>query len=199
MKLLPVCLAPFLLLATSSAALSAEPLAVGKSVPDPALLTEEGESVKLSEALDGKPAVLIFYRGGWCPYCTKHLSALSSIEADLLEAGYRIFAISPDQPSVIRETPGRENLNYTLLSDSSAEAAKAFGLVFQVPGELVSKYKEEYQIDLEAASGMKHHRLPHPAVFVVDADGEIQFVHVDENYRERLKPEKIREVVRASG
>ncbi len=177
---------------------NSEPLVTGQSIPDPALRTEEGAAVKLSEALDGRPSVLIFYRGGWCPYCTKHLSALASIEAELLEAGYRIFAISPDQPSVIRETPDRENLKYTLLSDSSAAAAKAFGLVFQVPGELVSKYKNEYQIDLEAASGMDHHQLPHPAVFIVDAAGVIQFVHVDENYRERLEPEKILEAVRAS-
>jgi hypothetical protein len=27
-----------------------------------------------------KPTVLIFYRGGWCPYCMKHLQAPAGIE-----------------------------------------------------------------------------------------------------------------------
>ena len=168
--------------------LQAEPLAVGQSIPDTTLQTGAGNPVKLRALVSEKPTVLIFYRGGWCPYCTKHLMALAVIEKDILAAGYQILAISPDQPSKLAETPGRETLQYTLLSDSSMETAKAFGLSFEVPEELVSKYKNEYQIDIEAAAGAKHHLLPHPAVFVVSADGTIRFGHVNEDYKVRLEP-----------
>ncbi len=171
--------------------LSAAPLSVDEMIPDATLQTEEGKPVKLRELISEKPAVLIFYRGGWCPYCTKHLMEVAGIEKDILAAGYQILAISPDQPSKLAETPGREELHYTLLSDSSMETAKAFGLSFQVPQELVSKYKNEYQIDVEAASGEKHHMLPHPALFVVGKDGVITFAHVDENYRVRLEADAI--------
>lgn len=76
------------------------------------------------------------------------------------------------------------------------ETAKAFGSTFQVPAELVSKYKTEYQIDLEAASSQTHHLLPHPAVYVIGTDGIIRFAHVNEDYKVRLEPDKILEVVK---
>ena len=71
------------------------------------------------------------------------------------------------------------------------EAAKAFGLTFKVPDELVEKYVKEYSIDIEAASGEKHHLLPHPAVFVVDQKGKVNFAHINPNYKERLDAKKV--------
>jgi len=192
----PILLSSVFLIALCGELLAA-PLEVGAPVPATTLRTESGDAVKLAELVKNKPAVVIFYRGGWCPYCTRHLSALVEIEKDILAAGYQILAISPDQPSKIAETPDRESLGYTLLSDSSMETAKAFGITFQVPAELVSKYKNEYQIDLEAASGQTHHLLPHPAVYVIGTDGIIRFVHVNEDYKVRLEPAKILEAINA--
>ncbi len=174
----------------------ASPAAVGDTIPDTTLRDESGVEVNLRELVQEKPAVLVFYRGGWCPYCTRHLSALADIENDILAAGYQILAISPDQPSKLAETPDREKLDYRLLSDSTMETANAFGISFQVPAELVSKYKNEYQIDIEAASGQPHNLLPHPAIYVVGTDGIISFAHVNEDYKVRLEPEKILEAVR---
>jgi peroxiredoxin len=170
-------------------------LGSGDIAPDTTLKTEAGETVNLTDLVKEKPSVLVFYRGGWCPYCTKHLMALAGIEKEISAAGYQVLAISPDQPSKLAETPGREDLHYTLLSDSSMETAKAFGISFQVPQELVSKYKTEYQIDIEADSGETHHLLPHPAVFVLNKEGVITFAYVNEDYKVRLEPEKILEAV----
>ncbi len=166
-------------------------LAVGATIPDVVIRDAEGQNIKLGELVAQKPAVIIFYRGGWCPYCTKHLMALVDIKAQLAKNGYQLLAISPDQPSKIKETPNRDKLDYTLLSDSGMTAAKAFGISFQIPGELVSKYKNDYKIDVEAASGETHHLLPHPAVFVVGKDGVIRFAHVNVDYKTRLDPEAI--------
>jgi peroxiredoxin len=174
------------------------PLKVGDSVPAVVVQTVEGADVTLPEVLAGQPSVVIFYRGGWCPYCVRHLAALAEVEADLLAAGYKLVALSPDRPAKLREKPALEKLNYTLLSDSPATAARAFGLAFQVPDELVAKYKNEYKIDLEGDSGQTHHLLPHPAVFIVDAGGVIRFVHFDPDYRVRLTPEKILAAARAA-
>jgi peroxiredoxin len=171
--------------------LEAKPLGEGAGIPDVQLQTESGKSVKLRELIQDRPTVLIFYRGGWCPYCTTHLSALAKSEKEILAAGYQILAISPDTPASLKATPDRETLGFTLLSDSQAAAAKAFGLAFQLPEELVSKYKSEYQIDVEKASGSTHHLLPHPAVYVVSSDGHITFAYVNEDYKVRLTPDKI--------
>jgi peroxiredoxin len=176
---------------------SSEPLKPGDPIPDSTLKNAADESVSLRKLVSEKPAILIFYRGGWCPYCTRHLQDLARIEKDVLAAGYQLLAISADQPSKLREKPDYQKLNYTLLSDNSMEAAQAFGIAFEVPADLLTKYKSEYNIDLEAASGRTHHRLPHPAVFVVDTQGIVRFAHVNKDYKVRLEPEKILEAVQS--
>ncbi len=170
--------------------------AVGDRVPDVTLKTAESTDLNLRNAVKSKPAVLIFYRGGWCPFCTRHLMALAEVQKDLTVAGYRILAISPDQPAKLTETPGRDELNYTLLSDSDMAAAKAFGVAFKVSDEVITRYKTKHQIDLEAASGKNHHLLPHPAVFIVDQTGIIRFAHVNPDFKTRLDPAEILKTVR---
>ena len=173
------------------------PLKEGDSIPDVTLRTQADQEVSLRKLVARKPTVLVFYRGGWCPFCTRHLGDLAGIEQDLEKAGAQLLAISMDQPAKLRETPNRDQLGYRLLSDSDALAAKAFGIAFQVEDALVKKYKESYQIDLEAASGQTHHILPHPAVFVADTKGTIRFAHVNSDYKVRLEPAKILERVRS--
>jgi peroxiredoxin len=192
---------PLLLLcaALTQAQTHANPLTVGDAVPDVTLRTEEGTEVNLRKLVSEKPTVLIFYRGGWCPFCTRHLQALVGIEDELNRAGAQMLAISMDQPAKLKETPDRDKLGYRLLSDSDAAAAKAFGIAFQVEEALVRKYKESYQIDLEAASGRDHHILPHPAVFVVDTHGRIRFADVNPDYRTRLEPARILEAAKGAG
>lgn len=188
----------FLSLTLTLAAAEATPLQVGDAVPEVVVKTTEGADVSLRDVMAGGPAVIIFYRGGWCPYCVRHLSALAEIEADLLAAGFKLVALSPDRPAKLREKPALEKLNYTLLSDSLATAARAFGLTFQVPDELVAKYKNEYKIDLEGDSGQTHHLLPHPAVFIVDAGGIIRHAHVNPDYKARLESDHILAAARAA-
>jgi peroxiredoxin len=173
------------------------PLTVGAAIPDVTLRTEDDKEVSLRKLVSEKPTVLIFYRGGWCPYCTKHLHALAGIEKELQVAGAQLIAISPDQPSKLKETPDREKLHYRLLSDSDAAAARAFGIAFQVDDATVEKYKT-YKIDLDAAAGRSHHLLPHPAVFVAGTDGVIRFAHVNHDYKVRLEPEAILKAVQST-
>ena len=134
--------------------------------------------------------MLIFYRGGWCPFCTRHLKDLAGIEDDLNKAGAQLFAISMDTPAKLKATPARDQLHYRLLSDSDAVAIKAFGIAFKVDDATVEKYKG-YGINLDAASGKDHHLLPHPAVFVTNTNGVIRFAHVNADYKVRLEPKKI--------
>lgn len=183
-------------LALVQAHTNTQPLKVGDPIPNVTLRTEDDKEVNLRKLISEKPTVLIFYRGGWCPFCNRHLQSLAGIEDDLNKAGAQLIAISPDQPSKLKATPDREKLHYRLLSDSDAAAAKAFGIAFQVEDALVRKYKESYHIDLEAAAGNKNHILPHPAVFVANPHGVIRFAHVNPDYKVRLPPEKVLEAAR---
>ncbi len=175
------------------------PLKVGDSIPDVTLRTEDDKEVGLRKLVSEKPTVLIFYRGGWCPFCTRHLKDLVGIESDLEKQGAQLVAISMDTPAKLKATPDHDKLGYRLLSDSDAHAAKAFGVAFTVEDDLVKRYKDSYKIDLEAAAGNKNHILPHPAVFVADTSGKIRFAHFNPDYKVRLEPKEILKAAQAAG
>ena len=172
------------------------PILVGAVVPELVLQTVDGKSFNLNEAIGKKPTVLIFYRGGWCPYCSRNLGQLQEVEAEIIKYGYQIIAISPDRPGKLSESIDKHKMNYLLLSDSNMAAAKAFGIAFKSDETIIKKY-DEYGIDLYDASGEKHYSLPVPSVFVVGIDGVIKFEYVNPNYKVRLDPSILLSVVKA--
>ena len=66
------------------------PLLIGAEVPDVALQAPDGRLTRLRDTVTGHPAVLIFYRGGWCPYCSIQLSQLAQVEEQLLDQGNQV-------------------------------------------------------------------------------------------------------------
>jgi len=52
---------------------------VAARAPDFELRDVHGSLVSLSQILQSGPAVLTFYRGGWCPYCNIQLRAYQAI------------------------------------------------------------------------------------------------------------------------
>ena len=80
------------------------------------------------------------------------------------------------------------DLGFQLLSDSAMTAAVEFGLAWRMPNDMFEKYVG-FGIDIEGASGQKHHVLPVPAVFLVGTDRVVHFQHVDPNHRVRLDAE----------
>jgi len=173
-----------------------QPLGVGEKAPTATLRGPDGRSVDLAAKYAQKPTVLIFYRGGWCPYCNTHLGQIATAEPELLRMGYQVLAISPDRPEELAKTLDKQELTYELLSDSDVALARAFGLIFHVDDPTVEKY-QGFGIDLEQASGRDHHMLPVPAVYIVDQAGVIRFAHWNPDYKTRLAPEVLLERAKA--
>lgn len=168
------------------------PLAVGDRIPSVQVADSDGRRIDLSELTAEKPTVIIFYRGGWCPYCSTHLGAVGAVESRLLDLGYQVIAISTDRPEKVKESEEKHDFTYRLLSDSRMDAARAFGLAFKVDDQTIEQY-HEYGIDLEDASGESHHLLPVPGVFIAGTDGVIRFVYTNPDYTVRLEPEDLLE------
>ena len=169
----------------ASSADKVTPLLISSEIPDVSLKTIEGETVDLRKVVSEKPTILVFYRGGWCPYCNRHLSELQKIEDEIYNIGYQLIAISPDRPEKLKTALMENELEYTLLSDSPMNVAKAFGIAFKVDSKTVERYKS-VGIDLESDSGYDHHLLPAPAVYILNTEGMVKFNYVNPNYRERI-------------
>lgn len=158
----------------------AERPAVGSPAPDAPVVAADGSATTLHDVFDTGPTVLVFYRGGWCPYCTRQLAGLMDIHDELQTRGYQIVGIAPQSAATIAATTTEHELGFQLLADEQVAAARAFGLAFAMDQATLTRYAE-YGID----TSFSNHVLPHPAVFVI-RDGTIQFVHIDEDYRARL-------------
>jgi peroxiredoxin len=194
----PVLLGAALAAAAAAAAAAAvptdpaqvRPLAVGTPLPTLSLRTVEDRPYVIDPARLAAPVLLVFYRGGWCPYCNRHLGELKKVEPELKALGYTLLFVSPDRPAALYASLKEPDVTYTLLSDASMNAARALGIAFRVDDPTLEKYRS-FGIDLEAASGERHHELPVPAVFIVGRDGRIAFVHANPDYTTRISPDDV--------
>jgi peroxiredoxin len=101
-----------------------------------------------------------------------------------------VVALSPDRPQKLLESRKAKSIGYALYSDSGLDAARAFGIAFQLDAETRQEY-EGYGIDLTDASGEGHGQLPVPSVFLVAPGGEIRWVYSNPDYTTRPDNEQI--------
>jgi peroxiredoxin len=163
------------------------PLPVGSAMPAVVVRNPDGTEHRIGPGPLARPVVLIFYRGGWCPYCNRHLGALKKIEPDLVQLGYDLLFLSADRPEILYSSLKEPDVHYTLLSDATLSAARAYHVAYHLDAAAMAKYGE-YGVDLEAASGQTHHQLPVPAVFIIDRAGVIRFVYANPDYTVRITP-----------
>ena len=168
---------------------SVRPILIGQTIPDVMLWQADGKPVKARALAAKQPTIVVFYRGGWCPYCNAQLQQLKDIEPQLKALGYQLIAISPELPDTLRTMQQERKLGYKLISDYRLEAAKAFGIAFRVDPAYAKLAEEKVNAKLQKFAGETLYTLPVPAVFVLDTDGVVQFQYVNPNYRVRLHPE----------
>lgn len=171
-----------LLLTSSVSVFGMTGLPVGTSAPNLELSTTEGDKINFSKL--AKDTVVVFYRGSWCPYCIKQLSAIEKDVISKMGENAQLLAVSVDQLSVAKKMKAKQKYNFMVVSDPKAQSLKAFNIANKLDDKLVKKYKASYKIDVEADSGETHHIVAHPAVYVIK-NGKISFVDVQVNYKKR--------------
>ncbi|MDO9709453.1 peroxiredoxin-like family protein [Paracraurococcus lichenis] len=164
--------------------IEARALGAGAEVPDITLPDVHGRPVRLR---DLGPAVFVFYRGGWCPYCNLQLRAWQRELAAMEAAGVRLVAISPQTPDESLSTLEKNSLAFPVLSDSEGLAARAFGILFDLPPDLVALYTR-FGHDLPRINGQVGWSLPIPGTFVAGAEGRLVFGRAEADYRNRVEP-----------
>jgi peroxiredoxin len=175
----------------AASGLAARALEAGDAAPDFILPDVHGEPVRLRALLDKGPVVVVFYRGGWCPYCNLHLRGFQRRLPEFHELGATVVAISPQLPDNSLSTKEKDELAFPVLSDVGNKVARQFGIVFELSDGLVELYRKFGHAleDFNGADGSRE--LPVPATFLLDGQGTIRLAHVDVDYTRRIDPDDV--------
>ena len=138
---------------------------------------------------------MIFYRGGWCPFCNRDLKNWQQALPEFRDAGAHVVAISMESPEHAIETAQDNNLDYTVLVDETGDVVKAFRLGFELEESTKNRYKG-FGIDLASHNATGEWVLPAPAVYVVDTRGVIRYASANWDYKDRAGYQEALEAVK---
>lgn len=166
-------------------------VSVGDVLPSATLLAPAGDRVELADVVGGSPAVLVFYRGAWCPYCN---ITLMTYQRDLLPAlsaqGIALVAVSPQTPEGSEAAVANGSLEFPVLSDPGNVLSRALGIVTEPSADARAAHTR-LGFDVADSNADATGDIPFPTVLVVDADGKIVFADVHVDYTTRTEVTEI--------
>jgi peroxiredoxin len=159
----------------------------GDTLGDFDLLDVHGAPTTLSAALGGRTAVVVLYRGAWCPYCNL---ALRAYQEDLVptldDKGVALVAISPEKSDGSLSAQEKNALTFTVLSDPGNKIANRLGVMTEAPDDAQAAQRA-VGLDLPEANADGTHGVPMPTVVIVDPTGVIRWIDVHPNYTTRTE------------
>jgi peroxiredoxin len=164
-------------------------LPLGATAPEFALHDSSGRLVRSRDLLAVGPLVLKFFRGRWCPYCVTELETWRDLYSQLRERGALLVAISQETQRQSDFAVQQHGLPFPLLHDPGAKLAEQFGLVYTVP-EYHQRYLRSILVNLPFLNGEASWRLPLPATYVLDREGQVHFAEAHADFRVRPEPQE---------
>jgi peroxiredoxin len=154
----------------------------GKPLPAFTAVDENGGPLSSTD-LRGRPSVLLFVRGTWCPFCSKQVQNLTKFYKEINESGAHLILITPKPLETTRRVADFFDVKFEFWLDESLAIGKQLGLVQEtgVPEE----YSREYGRD-----------TLWPASLIVDSDGIIRHTELSRFIADRPDPEKLLRIVR---
>lgn len=172
------------------------PLQVGERAPSFVVETVDSEPFVFDPRRLNRPAIIVSFRGGWCPYCNMHLSELRTVLPEINALGIDVLFLSGDRPETLYRSLSADTqetidgLDYRIYSDADAQAAIAFGIAYRIDDTMISRRHDKGQ-DIEESSMRRHGVLPVPAVYAIDGSGMITFAFAEPNYKVRLPADEL--------
>jgi peroxiredoxin len=164
---------------------------VGTPLADANLLDVHGAPTSLHAAAGDGTAVLVFYRGVWCPYCNIALSVYQQhLLPGLTERGVRLIAISPQAPDGSLSMQDKHDLAFTVLSDPGNRVARDLGILTR-PSDEARAAQLELGLDLTAVNADGTIGVPMPTVAILDAGHVLRWIDVHPDYSTRTEPSQI--------
>jgi peroxiredoxin len=163
----------------------------GTAVPNVGLLDPYDAATDLYTVLAGRPAVVVFYRGAWCPYCN---IALATYQSELLpalaERGAALVAVSPQTPDGSLSMQQKNELTFTVVSDPGNSLAAHLGIL-TAPSAEARAAQLKLGLDITTVNVDATTALPMPTAVIVDAEHILRWIDVHPDYSTRTEPEQI--------
>jgi peroxiredoxin len=166
-------------------------IAAGAVLPDADLLDRFGAPATLHHAIGDQPAVVVLYRGAWCPYCNITLRTYQSeLLPELTRRGVALVAISPQRPDGSLTMQEKNDLTFTVLSDPGNQVARAAG-VLAAPSSQVRATQLQLGLDLRTVNADGTAGVPMPTTMIIDAHHVVGWIDVHPDYSTRSEPGQI--------
>ncbi len=192
-----ILLTSFLLISTINYSQSersvedAHGLTKGTKAPLFKAVDAENKEFSLESALQKSPVVIIFYRGFWCPICNKHLSTIQDSLRLITDKGVSVVAISPEKPEYLDKMAEKTGAKFTLLYDEGYKISDAYDVTFTPKKSELVIYNTALGAKLKETHSDDSQRLPIPATYIINTNGEIVWRQFDPNYKNRSTVKEI--------
>jgi len=143
-----------------------------------------GKQTTFEALLKNGPLLVIFYRGGWCPYCNRQIHQLAKAWPDFKLRGITPVLISADKPDAAALASRTYEIPFPVLSDPDLIAHDVFKVTMKLDNALIPMYKK-YGIVLEDWSGKNHHKFAVSSAFIVNGKGIVEWSHSSKDYKKR--------------
>jgi len=106
--------------------------------------------------------------------------------------------LSPQQAKYSKQVAKKNQLTYSVLTDTGNQVAKQFGLVHSLPNNLRELYTK-FGLDLVRFNGDEKWQLPLPGRFILDRQGTVIHRDVHPDYTKRPEPAEIVNILASMG
>ncbi|WP_198680033.1 peroxiredoxin-like family protein [Aureibaculum luteum] len=161
-------------------------LQVGDTAVNFTLTNASGKNITLSDELKKGPVILMWYRGGWCPYCNMTLHYMQESLSEFKKYGASLLALTPELPDNSITTKEKNELQFEILSDINNEVAHQYKVVFKLTDDVAEIYENSFE--LSKYNGNDKAELPLAATYIIGQDKVIKYAFLDADYRNRAEP-----------
>ena len=150
----------------------------GDTLPDFTLYKTQGDTQGeplASNIIRQQPALLLFFRGNWCPLCMAQIKEIAASYKELDKRGVKVYLVSPQTEKQSRSLAKQFDAPMEFMMDKDLQVAKQLGLMHEsgTPAGMVG-----YDSDTVM-----------PTAILTDNNGTVIFADLTDNYRVRPEPQ----------
>ncbi|MDD2700793.1 MAG: peroxiredoxin-like family protein [Sideroxydans sp.] len=161
-------------------------LVIGSKLPH-FTARDVNDNMVSSAQLTDRPAILIFYRGNWCPFCSAQLKELIARYKEIDALGVRVAMIAPQPHENTIGVSKTYDAKFDFLTDEGNAAARTLGI----------EHKDGLPMGMQVLGYDSDTVMP--TVIITGKDGKILWTHETDNYRVRPEPDTFLAVLRQHG